>query len=91
MQQWAQMFHLELDDRKSYVWANDAKLRGQCAFLGWAIRTHAKDLGAPMTYGAKHSIAEQMERIKSLKPLWMLLRRMSIPLWAKQRLVTQAL
>ena len=90
MQQWAQMFHFELDDKKSYVWANDAKLRGQCALLGWVVRTHAKDLGAPMTYGAKHSVVEQMERIKSLKPLWLLLRRMSIPFWAKQRLVTQA-
>ena len=91
MQQWAQMFQLELDEQKSYIWANSASLRADCAKLGWSTKTHAKDLGAPMTYGSKHSISEQLDRIKALKPLWLLLRRLGVPFWAKQRLLAQAM
>ena len=91
MQQWANLLQLQLDENKSYVWANSAELRAQCSMLGWAMKTHAKDLGAPMTYGAKHSVAEQLDRIKALKPLWILLKRLGAPIWAKQRLLSQAL
>ena len=44
-----------------------------------------------MTYGAKHSIAEQMDRIKSLRQIWTLFKRLRAPLWIKQRLLVQAL
>ena len=91
LQAWAQLFHVELDRKKSYTWASNAALRAQCARLGWECKTHAKDLGAPMTYGAKHSVVEQMDRIKSLRPIWTLFKRLRAPLWIKQRLLVQAL
>ena len=90
MQAWADMWHLQLDMNKSYVWANNATLRKQCQALGWETKTHAKDLGAPMTYGSKHSVVDQVERIASLRSLWPLLRRLSCSLWHKQRLLYQA-
>ena len=34
MQQWASMLQLQLDENKSYVWANSADLRAKCAMLG---------------------------------------------------------
>ena len=90
MQAWAEMWHLQLDKGKSYVWANQAELRNQCQNLGWEAKTHAKDLGAPMTYGSKHSVVDQVERIASLRALWPLLRRLSCSSWHKQRLLHQA-
>ena len=90
MHAWADMWKLRLDASKSYVWANNPSLRAECQALGWEVKTHAKDLGAPMTYGTKHSIVDQLERIASLKPLWTLLRRLSCSIWDKQRLLSQA-
>ena len=90
MQAWAEMWHLQLDMSKSYIWANTASLRKECQALGWDTKTHAKDLGAPMTYGSKHSVVDQVERIASLRPLWPLLRRLRCTPWQKQRLLYQA-
>eukprot|EP00435_Cladocopium_sp_Y103_P074716 s200_g50.t1 len=90
MEAWADMWCLKLDKNKSYLWANDAALRNQCKQLGWDIKTHARDLGAPMTYGKRHSVVDQMERINSLQPLWCLLRRLTGTIWMKQRILFQA-
>ena len=90
MHAWADMWRLRLDAAKSYVWANNATLRAECQTLGWEVKTHAKDLGAPMTYGTKHSVVDQVERMASLKPLWILLRRLSCSSWDKKRILCQA-
>ena len=90
MTAWADMRHLQLDAAKSYTWANTSELRGQCQALGWETKTHAKDLGAPMTYGKKRSVVDQVERMASLKPLWALLKRLSCSTWDKQHILCQA-
>ena len=91
MEAWASMWMLKLDASKCYAWASSPTLRSQCQAAGWNIKTHAKDLGAPMTYGSKHSVVDQLDRIKALKPLWAMLRRLNCPTWAKQRVLFQAM
>lgn len=90
MQAWSDMWALKLDAKKSYAWASTPSLRAQCKQINVEVKMHAKDLGAPMTYGSKHSVAEQLDRIKALKPLWLLLRRMAVSLWMKQKVLIQA-
>ena len=63
MEAWATMLMLKLDKGKSYAWATTPALRAQCQGTGWTLKSHAKDLGAPITYGAKHSVIDQMDRI----------------------------
>ena len=90
MQAWSDMWALKLDAKKSYAWASTPSLRAQCKQINVEVKMHAKDLGAPMTYGSKHSVAEQLDRIKALKPLWLLLRRMTVSIWMKQKILIQA-
>eukprot|EP00435_Cladocopium_sp_Y103_P014903 s4607_g3.t1 len=89
MRSWADMWALRLDEAKSYTWASNAAARVQCKMIG-PVKMHARDLGAPMTYGSKHSVADQLARIQSLKPLWALLKRITGSLWIKQKVLYQA-
>ena len=87
LQTWTSMWHLELDQDKSFTWATDAKTRTAATQLGWKTETSAKDLGAQMTYGAKKTISVQKGRIDSLAPLWGRLKRCLAPVWQKIQLV----
>eukprot|EP00435_Cladocopium_sp_Y103_P067258 s191_g29.t1 len=90
-QNWAEMWRLTLDKAKSYTWATSAKLRQECQTLGWETKTAALDLGAPMTYGKKRSVAALVSRLASVGPLWPLLRRLPVPEWRKWHVLQQGI
>ena len=88
---WTDAWSLTVDEAKTFVWATTPELRGECAGLRRPILRSAKDLGAQVTYGKGHFVAEQAKRIESLGPLWTLLRRSVVSLYQKQMLIQQAL
>ena len=90
LQSWLDQWHLLLDGDKSYVWSNDAPTRTNSLILGWEVKTHAKDLGAPMVYGKQRSVQDQLLRLHSLDQLWPLLRILDAPTWKKMQLLRQA-
>jgi hypothetical protein len=46
MQAWTDMWKLELDHEKSYIWISEAGSRKEAKLLGWNVMKSAKDLGA---------------------------------------------
>ena len=86
---WAEMWHLSLDEDKSYVWATTPKLRHACEVLGLPVKTFEKDLGAPMTYGKRASVQTMLHRFESLQTQWPLLKRLRAPEWRKHLLLQQ--
>ena len=90
LQAWADMWLLQLDVAKSYVWGNSPECRKDLAILGWAIREAARDLGAQINYGRKRTIREQQLRLDSLAPQWLLLSRTRATDYQRCQLLYQA-
>eukprot|EP00435_Cladocopium_sp_Y103_P044499 s111_g12.t1 len=88
---WAEMWKMTLDRAKSFTWATTPRLRQECQTLGWEVKTAAQDLGAQMTYGKKRSVEAFVSRLRSVEPLWPLLRRLPIPEWRKWHLLQQGI
>ena len=91
MQTWTEMWKLELDQEKSYIWTSEAGTRKEAKMLGWNVVRSAKDLGAQLNYGRSRSVKSQTQRFTSLDSIWPKLRRCLAPNWQKQRLLRQAL
>lgn len=66
MQAWTEMWKLELDHEKSYIWTSEAGARKEAKMLGWNVVRSAKDLGAQLNYGRSKSIKTQTQRFTSL-------------------------
>ncbi len=90
VQAWADMWMLQLDDEKTYVWGNTPECRRDLAILGWVIREVARDLGAQINYGRKKTVKEQQNRLEALSPLWRLLSRTWAPEFQRMQLLYQA-
>ena len=88
---WTELWTLQLDDEKTFVWGTTPELRQECEGLRRPVLRTAKDLGAQITYGKGHFVAEQVKRLESLKPLWSMLHRSGVALHHKQMLLQQAL
>ena len=88
---WADMWHLELDTKKTYTWSTTADGRNALQCLGWEVRESAKDLGAQMTYGRRKSVKEQQIRLDALEPYWYLLTRTIAPDFSKMMVLFQAM
>ena len=88
---WTELWTLQLDDEKTFVWGTTPELRRECEGLRRPVLRTAKDLGAQITYGKGHFVAEQVKRLESLKPLWSMLHRSGAALHHKQTLLQQAL
>lgn len=91
MQVWTEMWKLDLDEEKSYIWTTEAETRKEARVLGWDVTRSAKDLGAQLNYGKSNSIRVQTQRFESLAPIWMKLKRCLASSWQKQRLLRQAI
>ena len=91
LQTWMDMWKLDLDTDKSFVWAIDPSQRQEVGALGWKTETGTKDLGAQMAYGSRKTVQVQKSRIASLDGLWPRLRRCLAPLWQKVQLIYIAL
>ena len=91
MQTWTEMWQLELDEEKSYLWTTKASGRKEAKVLGWDVARSAKDLGAQLNYGKSKTIQVQAQRFAGLDGLWPKLKRCVAASWLKQRLLRQAL
>ena len=89
MQTWCDLWQLELDREKSYLWATNNETRQDAQVLGWKVCKAAKDLGAQMNYGRSRQVTVVTDRIASLEHLWPKLKRCSAPRWHKLRLLKQ--
>jgi hypothetical protein len=56
--EWSEMWKMNLDRSKSFVWGTSSKLRKECQALGWKLNESAVDLGANMAYGKKNYILQ---------------------------------
>ena len=90
LQTWLDLWALELDIGKSYVWSTTSTSRKSLALLGWKVVQTEKDLGAPMAYGKKKATSILASRIETLRTLWPLLSRAIAPLWQKERILRAA-
>eukprot|EP00435_Cladocopium_sp_Y103_P043109 s1838_g12.t1 len=91
LQTWCDMWRLELDLEKSYIWATDPVARADAVKLGWTVSKSSKDLGAQMNYGRSGDVNAMTQRIASLAPLWPKLYRCLAPIWQKLKLLRQSL
>ena len=91
LQNWTDLWGLELDVQKTYCWGTTPEARKNCAPLGFQVLRDAKDLGASMTYGRGLRNRVQLDRIASLEDSWQLLRRSPASTWLKGQILRQAL
>ena len=91
LQCWTDMWHLELDQGKTYTWGTTPTSRTDLATLQWPVKESAKDLGAQISYGKKLSVVEQQSRLESLHQHWYLLTRTFAPEYNKYLILFQAL
>ena len=91
MQTWTEMWKLELDEDKSYLWTTKATGRKEAKVLGWDVVQSAKDLGAQLLYGKSRNIQVQVQRFAGLETMWPKFKRCVAASWMKQRLLRQAL
>ena len=91
LQTWTEMWHLELDLKKTYTWGTTVASRKELRSLQWDVRESAKDLGAQMTYGKKRTVKDQQLRLDALEPYWYLLTRTYAPEYSKQLVLFQAM
>ena len=67
MQTWTEMWKLELDEDKSYIWTTTAGTRKEAKVLGWDVVKSAKDFGAQLNYGKSNSVKVQTQRFGETK------------------------
>ena len=91
LQSWLDLWSLELDRKKSYIWSTTPTSRKTLALLGWKVSLTEKDLGAPMAYGKKKATSILMDRMDTLTTLWPMLTRALAPQWQKERILRCAL
>eukprot|EP00438_Fugacium_kawagutii_P003730 Skav234634 [mRNA] locus=scaffold1609:57263:61717:- [translate_table: standard] len=82
---------LDLDPHKSYVWASCSRQRALLRSFGHAVRLHAKDLGAQLSYCAKVSKSVFHQRVDSVKHVWNLLRHSSAAPWFRKQAILVAI
>lgn len=91
IQTWADLWGLDLDKAKSYVWATTTQARKTLQGGQWRISEVEKDLGASIAYGKKSAKKLQTVRMDALDPLFEKLKRVNAPEWQKQVVLKQAL
>ena len=90
MQTWSEIWKLDLDKEKSYIWSTEARTRRHASELDWKVEQAAKDLGE-VNYGKKGQVGTQTNRIQALDGIWPKLKRSLASTWKKQQLLRQAI
>ena len=85
------IWHLALDDSKTFFWSVLARDRDLLRSSGLSVRLQASDLGGAMTYCRRTSAGAQLTRLRALQPHWLALRRSPMLLGQKQQLIYVAL
>ena len=69
------MWRLEADPAKTYVWALNPSHRASLASLGLQVLQHARELGGTLSFGRSLRNNALVQRCKDLTPLFQRLRR----------------
>ena len=88
---WASMFRLKIDSRKSQLWSLVPSARRALSAMGFSVVECVSDLGAAMTYSARHLNRPLQTRIMDTYPLWARLGRMTVAPWYKLQAIRVAL
>ena len=80
-----QLWNLELDPRKTFVWATKPALRNQLRLMPCPCRETAAELGGSMSFTARSRNQHQADRLHSLADKWQRLRLSAAPLCLKLR------
>ena len=85
----ARLVDLKVDQRKTFVWSNDAYYRSQFRQAGLTVKKHARGLGAQLHFGRKHTTEVLRSRLLEMAPLWFQLRVSPSPYHLKTMAVKQ--
>ena len=77
--QFADMFDLLLDERKTYSWAISATGRAFARGQGFAVVARCKNLGAHVQFTRQHTNSNQIARVQLLQNVWPKLRLSASP------------
>ena len=91
MRQFCHQLDLELDEKKLYGWSTSAFGRKMLVQEGITLSYGERDLGGQMNYGSKLHNKVLVDRITSLQPLFLALRRSNLPIYQKIKCVSGAL
>ena len=75
----ADMWDLELDRQKTFVWALQPTSRKTLKALGLTVVDCARDLGGLMTYGKRVRVSIRDEMCAALAPMWQRLKKSRAP------------
>ena len=79
MTQFCSLLDLQLDDAKTYFWANQADERAQARQNQQALQASCRDLGAHMEYGRKTTNHVLQARLAKMPRVWAALARSAAP------------
>ena len=88
---WASMFRLRIDSKKSQLWSLSPHDRHALRVMGFSVVECTSDLGASMTYSARHLNRPLQSRILASYPLWHKLARLTLAPWHKLQAIRVAL
>eukprot|EP00435_Cladocopium_sp_Y103_P049402 s344_g14.t2 len=91
LETWAELFQLRIDSRKTQFWALCPEHRKSLASLGLSVVETACDLGASMSFSAKHLNSPLQHRILQTMPFWAKLRKLNVSPWFKLLAIKMAL
>ena len=91
LESWIHMFRLRIDSKKSQYWALTSPHRRHLQSLGLSVFECASDLGATMSFSAKHLNRPLRLRILQSMPFWAKLRTLNVSPWHKLQAIRMAL
>ena len=91
LEEFMTMWHLELDDKKTFFWSTQTTDRNALRRLGKQVCLQIADLGGSLTFCRRRGAGTQLARISSLDLLWIRLRKASMPSHVKEYVLRQAL
>ena len=90
LEEFMQLWHLELDTRKTTFWSTDPAERTAMRRLGKPVSLHTADLGGALTFSKRRGMGAQQDRISALDHLWTRLRRAEMLPQIKEMLLRQS-
>ena len=79
MTQFCALLDLQLDDAKTYFWANQAEERSQARQADHPLQSSCRDLGAHMEYGRRTTNHVLQDRLGKMPQVWAALARSTAP------------
>ena len=91
LEEFMQLWHLQLDSGKTLWWSTLPGDRTQLRRLGKSVCLQTADLGGAMTFCRKRGLGTQQRRLDSLDLVWARLRKLDVCPQVKAHIIRQAL